>query len=142
MTRSSSVGALVVGALMLCVVLLTGCGNENSTESSATRFERLCSQFCKDGEELADITCTKAHGSDCLAVVEDKADFAQRVTQAGIAAGSVQGQALTVSESAQAFENAGCGMSSMSTGSANYCTSSLSTFEASFDELLDRLNQR
>ncbi len=30
----------------------------------------------------------------------------------------------------------------MSTGSANYCKSSLSTFEASFNELLDRLNQR
>ncbi len=41
MTRSSSVGALAVGALMFGVVLLTGCGNGNSTESSATRFERL-----------------------------------------------------------------------------------------------------
>src|SRR3546814_765071 len=100
MTRSSSVGALAVGALMSCGVLLTGCGNENSTESSATRFERLCSQFCADGEELADIRCTKAHGSNCLAVVEDKADFAHRITQVGIAAGSVQGQALTISESA------------------------------------------
>ncbi len=142
MTPISSVGALAVGALMFCVVSLTGRGNENSTESSATRFERLCSQFCKGGEELADITCTKAHGSDCLAVVEDKADLAQKTAGVGIAAGSVQGQAPTVSESAQAFENEGCGMSSMSTGSAYYCKSSLSTFEASFDEPLDGLNQR